>query len=73
MAVFHTNKKYFIYAHVNKFNKKAYIGITCQTKAKYRWGKDGNHYRAHIKFYNAIIKYGWENFEHIVLAENVSG
>ena len=73
MAVFYADKKYFIYAHINKLNKKAYIGITCQTEAKYRWGKDGNHYKAHIKFQNAIKKYGWENFEHVILAENVLG
>lgn len=73
MSVFYANKKYFVYAHINKINKKAYIGITCQTKAKYRWGKDGKHYKDQQKFYAAIKKYGWEAFEHTILAENVSG
>lgn len=73
MSVFYTNKKYFIYAHINKINQKAYIGITCQTKAKYRWGKDGRHYRDQQRFYAAIEKYGWDAFEHVILAENISG
>lgn len=73
MAKFYANKKYYIYAHINKINQKAYIGITVQTKAKYRWGKDGEHYNQQPKFYRAIKKYGWENFDHIVLAENILG
>jgi ABC-type xylose transport system substrate-binding protein len=56
MSVFYANKKYFIYAHINKINQKAYIGITCQTKAKYRWGKDGRHYKDQQRFYAAIKK-----------------
>lgn len=71
--ILNTNKFYFVYAHINKINNKAYIGITLQTKAKYRWGKNGEHYKNQIKFYNAIKKYGWDNFEHIILEENIPG
>lgn len=63
-------KCYTVYMHKNKINNKVYIGITCQ-KTKYRWGA-GSGYKKQIKFYNAICKYGWENFEHIILYENLT-
>ena len=37
-----------------------------------RYGKDGYQYHKCPYFWNAIQKYGWENFEHIVLIENLS-
>ena len=73
MAIIYINKKYFIYVHINKINKKAYVGITVQTKAKYRWGKNGEHYKQQPKFYNAIKKYGWDTFDHIILESNIDG
>ena len=63
-------KVYTVYCHNNKINNKKYIGITCQ-KPKYRWGKDGHNYSLQTKFYNAILKYGWDNFDHIILEENL--
>lgn len=54
--------------HRNKINNKVYIGQTCQ-KPEHRWGANGNGYREQQKFYNAIQKYGWNNFEHIILEE----
>ena len=47
-----------------------YIGITTQ-KPHRRWGKDGNGYKQNRYFYNAIQKYGWDNFEHIIMFENL--
>lgn len=61
---------YIVYMHKNKTNGKSYIGITCQ-KTVCRWGA-GSGYRQQIKFYNAICKYGWDNFEHIILFKNLS-
>ena len=37
-----------------------------------RSGTTGNGYINCTHFYNAIQKYGWDNFEHIVLIENLS-
>ena len=55
---------YTVYKHTSP-NGKVYIGITCQpTKA--RW-KNGKGYKNNDYFYNAILKYGWENFRHEVL------
>lgn len=63
-------KQYTIYMHKNKINGKVYIGQTYQTLAN-RWGSDGRRYKGQI-FYNAIQKYGWDNFEHIILKEGLT-
>jgi hypothetical protein len=52
-------------------NEKRYIGITRQ-KTKYRWRSDGSGYFRSPYFYCAVQKYGWENFEHSILAENLT-
>lgn len=62
---------YTIYAHRNKTNGKLYIGQTSQIPEK-RWGKDGSGYKTSTKFYRAIQKYGWENFEHLILFSELS-
>lgn len=64
-------KKYCIYKHTNKINGKVYIGQTCQTPQG-RWGKDGKNYLSHdTKFARAIKKYGWDNFWHEIIEENI--
>ena len=61
---------YKVYAHINQINNKAYIGITKQP-VKHRWGLEGQGYKAQPKFYNAITKYGWDNFTHIIIEDNI--
>lgn len=61
---------FIVYAHVNKINNKKYIGITSK-KPEARWGKDGANYR-NQHFNRAIEKYGWDNFDHLILYENLS-
>lgn len=67
--------KGIIYIHRNKINGKCYVGQTTQSPHR-RWSggdgylnksKDGTYYQA--KFARAIIKYGWDNFEHLVLSD----
>lgn len=66
------NKTWCVYIHTNQINHKVYIGITSQNPEK-RWGKNGNRYKKNQPvFYNAIQKYGWNNFRHIIFAENLS-
>ena len=65
-----TNDKYCVYAHINKINGKIYIGQTCQSLNR-RW-RDGEGYKECTYFYNAIQKYGWNNFEHKVLATSLT-
>ena len=54
-----------LYAHVNKLNKKVYFGIT-KSNVKERWGK-GSGYKKGTPIKNAIEKYGWDSFEHIII------
>lgn len=61
---------YCLYIHRNKFNEKIYVGITCQKPEK-RWS-NGNSYKKQCKFYNSIKKYGWDNFEHIIVLNNLT-
>jgi len=49
----------WIYEHINLFNKKKYIGQTVQKKG-FRYLSN---YKRHPYFYNALKKYGFENFE----------
>ena len=62
------DRKYTVYEHVSQDGKR-YIGITSQ-KVTLRW-RHGEGYAKNIHFYRSIQKYGWENFEHNILAENV--
>lgn len=58
--------------HKNKTNGKVYIGITSRD-VKDRWGLDGSGYgEQQMAFKRAIDKYGWDGFEHIVVAENLT-
>lgn len=57
-----------IYMHKNKINQKVYIGETCQINLNNRW-KNGAGYKSCTYFYNAIQKYGWDNFEHLILEQ----
>lgn len=64
------NQNYKIYMHRNKINGKVYIGQTKQ-ELNDRW-QNGNGYKKSPKFYNAIQKYGWNNFEHFLLECNLT-
>ena len=61
---------YFVYCHTNKINNKRYVGITKQKPEK-RY-KNGLGYIHNEYFYNAILKYGWEEFSHEVLFSGLS-
>lgn len=58
-----------VYCHINKVNGKRYVGITKQ-KPETRW-QSGNGYNNNEYFWRAIKKYGWKNFEHEILYENL--
>ena len=62
---------YTVYQHKNKINGKVYIGITGRIPEE-RWGYNGCNYKSSPHFYAAIQKYGWDNFEHNILFENLT-
>lgn len=64
------NHNFIVYKHTNKINNKVYIGITGQTPSQ-RW-KAGAGYKNNTHFFSSIKKYGWNNFEHSILKENLS-
>lgn len=59
---------YTVYMHISPSGKR-YIGITC-TKTNRRW-QNGNGYKTQQYFYRAINKYGWDNFQHIIIAKGL--
>lgn len=64
-------KKYKIYVYTNKINNKKYVGQTCVTLYE-RAEKNGIGYKNCSRFWNAIQKYGWENFEPEILYDNLT-
>lgn len=61
---------YCVYLHLNIINNKKYIGVTNDTKR--RWRQNGIEYKNSPHFYEAIKKYGFDSFEHIILEDNLT-
>lgn len=55
-----------VYVHINEINNKRYVGITSKQKPEHRWNS-GRGYAYNSRFYNAIQKYGWDSFNHVIL------
>ena len=64
---------YLIYCHVNKINGKRYVGYTSYINNPNKRWRDGLGYlNSHHKVFEAAIrKYGWDNFEHLILENNL--
>lgn len=60
--------KYCVYVHTNKVNGKKYVGITSQEPEK-RW-KQG--YSCNEYFSRALIKRGWDGFNHDVIMSGLT-
>ena len=69
-------KNYVVYKITNNINGKIYIGMTGNLKS--RWECNGVHYRPplqsenHRPFWNAIQKYGWDNFNKEILVSGLT-
>ena len=60
---------YTVYKHTTP-SGKVYIGIT-SLEPEERW-KKGRGYSQNYHFFNAILKYGWDNIEHSILHSNLA-
>lgn len=58
-----------VYRHISP-SGKSYVGITKRNPVV-RWN-NGKGYAGQPKFYNAILKYGWDNFKHEILFSGLS-
>lgn len=56
--------RFWVYIHTCP-NGKRYVGVTTASKPERRW-LEGRGYQNNDHFYRAILKYGWDNFEHKV-------
>ena len=76
MMDFRDNTLYSVYVHIvpkiiSKYDHdKYYVGVT-KLKPHRRW-RDGKGYIKNDHFYRAIQKYGWNNIEHHVIANNLT-
>ena len=64
-----SENRWCVYYHRNKINGKYYVGISKNTKQ--RWSSNGRQYVGSHHFWKAIQKYGWDNFDHVILIENL--
>lgn len=62
-------KLWIVYEHISPSNK-IYVGITSAKYPCQRWHR-GYNYKNCKKFYNAILKYSWDNFQHNIVASNL--
>ena len=63
------NKTFYVYLHKSP-SGKYYVGITSKHRVQDRWD-NGNGYKSCPAFYNAIIKYGWDNIEHYIVVSGL--
>lgn len=63
-------KKWILYRHTSP-SGKVYIGITSKSNPNWRW-QNGKGYVTCIYFYNAILKYGWNNIRHEILFRDLN-
>ena len=65
------DKSYIVYKRQLKNDNRVYIGYT-KLSLHERAGRNGRKYANCEKFFDAILEYGWDNFESQILKENLS-
>lgn len=64
------SNNYTVYVHTNKTNNKKYVGIT-KNRPEERW-QHGEGYIGNKNFYNDIVEYGWDEFDHDIIETHLS-
>lgn len=71
--------EYCVYVHILISDGRMYVGKAAYRPGKYgldRWRKDGKGYtnsgRKQNHFCNAISKFGWDNFMHLIIAKGLT-
>lgn len=59
-----------VYVHTVNKNGKRYVG-QCSGDVYARWGSSGHRYKGQF-FYKAILKYGWDNITHEIVATGLT-
>ena len=62
-------RKYTVYKHSSP-EGKVYVGCT-STSPERRWGANGCGYKFNNTMYDDIQKFGWDNFDHDILASDI--
>ena len=62
-------KNWTVCEHISP-SGKVYVGITSAKYISQRFHR-GLNYKSCKKFYCAILKYGWDNFQHNIIASNL--
>lgn len=57
--------RYWVYIHTSPEGMK-YVGVTTKIRPEIRWGSNGEGYLYNAHFRSAILKHGWNNFQHEV-------
>ena len=63
---------YNVYIHTNTINGKRYVGATHKIPAYKRWGATGIGYKKNKRFYADIEHFGWDNFDHEIVASGLN-
>lgn len=65
------DRHYCVYVHTCRDNGKMYVGMTGRDP-KVRWGCNGSGYKSQTVFWRAIQSHGWDNFDHEIVASNIT-
>lgn len=60
---------YIVYKHISPTGRE-YVGMTRNIQK--RWEGNGCSYTKNSEFRNDIMKYGWDNFQHIIIKDGLS-
>ena len=66
------NDIYCAYVHINKIDRKIYVGQTIYGDTPNKRWRNGRGYKDNVYFYRAVQKYGWDNFEHEIIASRLT-